>query len=137
MVETWLVLSLITLVVWGFFGFLSKIALNHLDWRQVYVISGLSSAVLVVVVSLFLRPSIDFKNTGTMLAMLAGLTSIGALTFFFALSQGKTSIIIPLTALYPTVAVVLGFLILQEKINLFQGLGIILAIVSVFLLSLG
>ncbi len=137
MAETWLVLSLITLVVWGFFGFLSKIVLNHLDWKQVYVISGLSSAVLIVAVSLFLRPAIDFRNTGTMVAMLAGVTVIGSLSFFIALSQGKASIIIPMTALYPVVGVALGFLILHEKINLFQGLGIILAIASVFLLSLG
>jgi transporter family protein len=86
---------------------------------------------------LIYRPVIDFKNAGFIYALLVGATLVGGLyTFYMALSSGKASIVVPLTALYPIVTVVLSFLILKESITLTQGLGVVLAIVSIILLSM-
>jgi transporter family protein len=48
---------------------------------------------------------------------------------------GKASIVVPLTALYPIVVLLLGPLILKETITRLQGVGVLCALVSVFLLS--
>ena len=50
-------------------------------------------------------------------------------------SGGKASIVMPLTAMYPLVVVLLAPLILHESITALQGLGVACALVSVLLLS--
>ena len=136
MVETWLVLSIVTLIIWGMWGFLIKLALNYLEWKQVFIISGITSTIIYLILFLIWRPSISFKNMGTLYSILIGLTILGSITFYSAISRGKVSVVVPLTALYPIISTILAFIILQEKISLFQGLGIFLAIGSIILLSL-
>jgi transporter family protein len=55
--------------------------------------------------------------------------------FYLALGTGKAAIIVPLTALYPVVTLMLSLLILQEKVTLLQAVGIILALVAIILMS--
>ncbi len=35
----WLILSAVTLLSWGLWALLNKIALKHMSWQQVYVVS--------------------------------------------------------------------------------------------------
>jgi len=56
--------------------------------------------------------------------------------FVFALSHGgKASIVAPMTGMYPVVTVVLSVAILKEQITPTTGMGIIFALIAVFLLS--
>jgi len=50
-------------------------------------------------------------------------------------SGGKASIVMPLTAMYPLVVVLLAPAILHESITPLQGVGVACALVSVLLLS--
>jgi transporter family protein len=66
----------------------------------------------------------------------AGLNTLGAWALLAAMKNGgKASIVVPLTALYPIVVLLLGPLILKETITRLQGVGVLCALVSVFLLS--
>ena len=60
---------------------------------------------------------------------------LGLLCFMYAIREGKICIVAPLTALYPVVTLVLAMIFLKERINLVQLAGIILALVSVVLIS--
>jgi len=136
MAETWFVLSVITLLLWGIWGLLEKIALNTLSWQQTFIIASFGIISTVLIFFLFTRPQISISQ-GFYYAVLGGLIGgLGVILFYYALSQGKASVVIPLTALYPVVTVILSFLILQEKITLVQGVGILFALASIFLLSL-
>ncbi len=53
-----------------------------------------------------------------------------------ALEGGKASVVIPLTALYPAVTVAMAAVLLKEKPNPYQAVGIVLAIVASVLLSI-
>jgi len=104
-----------------------------------YVFSSLGAALTTFLMYLFYLPSpaeLHFK--GTLFGLLSGISgSLGVLFFLLALSNGgKASIIVPFTALYPVVSIVLGLLLFKETISLTQGIGVILALMSVFLLSL-
>jgi len=56
--------------------------------------------------------------------------------FVFALSSGgKASIVVPMTALYPVITIVLSVAILREQITPVHGAGVALALVAVVLLS--
>ena len=79
----------------------------------------------------------DVHSPGIVYALLAGATGALALVAFYnALSAGKASIIVPLTALYPVVTIVISFLILSERISPLKGVGIALAVAAIILLSI-
>ena len=133
----WLQLSLTTLVLWGLWGFFAKIVLNSVNWRSLFVFSTVGSIFLTAIFIVFARPSFAF-NMQTCSAMLVGMLGVGAsMTFYYALEQGKVSIVVPLTAMYPLVTVILAAVILREKLSPTQGIGVILAIVAVLLISIG
>ena len=136
--EDWILFSFVSLFIWGLWGIFGKLALSSgLDWKQVMVISSFAFLPIIFLVYLIFRPTIDLKNPGFYYALLAGMTIIGNFTFYTALSKGKASVVVPLTALYPIVTVLLAFLILKETINFMQAFGILLAILSILLISLG
>lgn len=66
----------------------------------------------------------------------AGL-AFGLLSYYFTLEKGQASIVIPLTAIYPAVSVLLSFTILGERPSSSQWVGIILVIVGAILLLAG
>lgn len=67
---------------------------------------------------------------------MAGISGgAGVVFFYFAMREGKASVVVTLTALYPLVTIVLSYLILKEHITLKQTIGIFLAIIAMALLS--
>lgn len=60
---------------------------------------------------------------------------LGLLCFMYAIRDGKLCVVAPLTALYPVVSLALAMIFLREKINVVQFAGMILAMVSVVLIS--
>ncbi|MEM5870119.1 MAG: DMT family transporter [Candidatus Aenigmatarchaeota archaeon] len=132
----WFELSILTFLAWGVWGFVGKIAFNYLDWKEVYFFGIVGSLVVFLIFYLIAKPSLSI-NIGSYLAFIAGFIGTSAtLTYYLALEQGKACIIIPLTALYPLITLILSILFLREKITFYQGVGILLAILAVFLISL-
>jgi transporter family protein len=52
------------------------------------------------------------------------------------MGAGKASIVVPLTALYPVVTIILSYLILGERISPLKGVGTILALFTIILMSI-
>jgi transporter family protein len=49
---------------------------------------------------------------------------------------GKASIVSPVTALFPVVTVVLAVTLLHERVGTTQKLGLVLALIAIYLLSM-
>ncbi len=133
---SWLPLAILSVLLWGVWGFFQKLATNHMPPRNVYIFATVGA--LCVVGSVLVTSSFPLNVTskGIFFAVLAGMcSSLGGLLFLNALSRGAASIVIPFTALYPVVTIFLCFSILEETVTLKQGIGIVLALLSMFLLS--
>jgi transporter family protein len=61
--------------------------------------------------------------------------AVALLCFYEALARGPATVVVPLTALYPAVAVVLSRFFLQEALTLRHLAGLALAMAAVWLLS--
>lgn len=135
--KEWLLYSALALLIWGLWGFLPKVALNFLDPKTTFIFEVIGGAITGLFVYLILRPQLwGAEIRGIIPALLAGMMGyLGMLCFMYAIREGKVSIVAPLTALYPVVTVALAALFLKEKINMVQFAGIILAMVSVVLIS--
>ncbi len=132
----WFVFAVLALLLWGLWGFFPKLATNYIRPESVLVYEVVGS-VAIGLLALYLvgfRP--ETQVNGVVYGVLTGVfLTLGSLFFLFAISKGKASVVVTMTALYPVVTILLAFLILREPITLRQGLGILLALVAMWLFS--
>jgi transporter family protein len=135
----WLAYSLLTIVVWGTWGVVSKMASNGVDadTNQIFFTIGLLPLLVVVWRSPRIRGGKQ-RRSGMAWAFVTGtLGGTGNIAFFHALViGGKASIVSPVTALFPLVTVILAITLLHERIGTAQKLGLALALVAIYLLSM-
>ena len=135
----WLLFSLLTIVVWGAWGAVSKMASNGIDadTNQVFFTVGLLPLILFVWWSPRTRGGKN-RKAGIAWAFLTGiLGGTGNIAFFHAfVIGGKASIVTPVTALFPLVTVILAITFLHERIGTAQKFGLVLALVAIYLLSM-
>lgn len=133
----WLAFSLLAVGLWGLWGFLSKVAALQLPTGAVYLLSITGHLAVIGFLVASGGLAIPWQPAGLAAALGAGLCmAFGLLYFLKALSAGGTaSLVVPLTALYPMVTVVLSWMVLHEDFTLRRLAGVALALVAVWLLS--
>lgn len=136
----WLVFSLLTIVVWGVWGAVSKVSSDAIDadTNQVFFTFGLLPLILLVWRASRAKPRGKNHRAGVGWAFVTGiLGGTGNIAFFRALGNGgKASIVAPVTALFPLVTVVLAVTLLGERIGTAQKIGLGLALLAIYLLSM-
>jgi transporter family protein len=134
--SSWIYPALMTLLMWGAWGLLQKLATNQMPARTVYFFSALGTVAVVFMMLPASRFPLPMTFEGAFFAVLAGMcSSIGSLLFLQAMSKGEATIVVTFTALYPVVTFILALVLLQETITLKQGIGIVLAMLSMVLLK--
>jgi len=131
-------LSIIATIFWGLWSILMKMALKYAEWHQVFLFSSIPGIFIAIAMFLTFKTSkIETNSPAIYYSILAGvLGALGTIAFNIALKSGKASIIVPLTSLYPIITIIIAKIFLREQITSLQGLGILLAIISIFLLSI-
>lgn len=135
--DSWIPYTIAALVLWGLWSFLPKLSAQYISPKSglVFQTIGVMIITLAVLISIKFKP--DVHRLGIVYAILTGIIGgLAVLSFWMAISRGKVATVIPITALYPAISVLLAIIILQEPITLKQGLGIVLACISVILLTL-
>jgi transporter family protein len=132
----WLGFSLLALGLWGGWGFLSKVATQHLPSPAVYLLAILGHLAVIGYLLAGGGLTIPWQPWGVSIALGAGLCmAFGLLCFLKALAAGQAAVVVPLTALYPAVTVVLSRVVLQEKLTFSHLAGLLLALLAGWLLS--
>jgi transporter family protein len=139
-VPRWLAFSLLTILVWGVWGAVSKVSSDAIDanTNQIFFTFGLLPLIALVWRSSRTSASREGQKVGIAWAFITGiLGGTGNIAFFHALGMGgKASIVAPVTALFPLVTVVLAVTLLHERIGTTQKVGLVLALVAIYLLSM-
>jgi len=134
----WLSFSLITIALFGVWGFVSTVITKDVGPLTVQFLStiGLLPVALILGFSKNLRKGTGF-SAGIMFATLTGvLGGSGNMALYRALQiGGEGSVIVPITGMYPLVTVILARFLLKERLNRVQLLGIGLALVAIYLFS--
>jgi len=135
--KEWVLYSTLALFAWGLWAFLPKMALNCLEPKTAFMFEVIGGAITGLLALVILRPQFGGVETrGIIPALLTGVLGyVGLLCFMYAVRAGKICIVAPVTALYPVISLALAFVFLREKITVVQFAGIILALVSVVLIS--
>jgi len=139
MIPPWLLYSLLTILLWGVWGATSKAVANDIN---AYMNQVLFTIGLVPVLSLVVRsPRLaggKRRKRGVVYAFMTGiLGGAGNILFFKSLTMGgRAAVVVPMTSLSPLVTVLLAFLVLRERISASQIIGLAVALVAIYLLSL-
>ncbi len=133
---SWLPFALATLGCWGLWGFLQKPAAASIGPWSTIVFQGAANFLVSVAVVIFMRFQVDLHPVGVPAALAAGfLGSAGTLGFLYAVGRGETSTILPFTAMYPVLTILLSVIFLRETVSITQGIGILCAIAAIYFLS--
>ena len=135
--STWLMWSLTATAFWGLWAVFSKLAMRQATAVAVLIWFVVGEMVTVAVLAAWFRPAVFSVARAAGFAAASGVAGVLAmLAFLTALRYAAVAVVVPLTALYPVVAIVLGLLVLGEKITMPQAAGAALAIAAGVLLSL-
>lgn len=136
----WMLLSILTVFLWGAWGLQSKIVVDRISpWmNQVLFAIGLIPPLVWILFSKNLRKVNDSAKKGATYGLINGvLGGTGNIALYLALAKGgNASIVVPLVGLAPLVTVVLALLLLKESLNRVQAFGLVLALISIYLLSI-
>ena len=132
----WLIYALLCILSWGAWGVFAKLGSDTMDPMQMQVLFTIGMLPLVTVALIGLRFKLETDTRGVTYGILNGvLTGLGLLAYYAAMARGKASVVGPVTALFPLLTVGLAFCLLKERMNRVQGVGMILALLSIFILS--
>ncbi|NBB21966.1 EamA family transporter [Runella sp. CRIBMP] len=134
--NAWIYYSVAAALFWGVWGVVAKFIsedVNPYTNHVLFTIGMLFTLPLVVGTIRKGRPN----QKGIGWGLVAGILAVtGNVAVFQAFSSGGlAAIVIPLTNLYPLVTIVIALLVFKEKLNWLNGLGILLAIPAVVMLS--
>ena len=128
----------ITFVGWGLGTFFGKLATNKIGEKAIFwdILAYALGVIIYCFVAFKSSELFNVEKSGMIWGILAGLFgAVGLVGFYILLAKNEASIVIPMTALYPALAVVLGIIVLHEGVTLTKVIGIILSLVAIYLLN--
>jgi uncharacterized membrane protein len=137
----WLLYSLLAVICWGVWALLGKVIGDALSPAHTQALSTIGLLPIMLALWRIRRSErggeVANATRGKWFALSAGvITCVGNIAYYDVLNRGaKASMVVPLTALYPVVTVVLALLVLKEQLNWIQGLGIMLSLVAIYLFN--
>jgi drug/metabolite transporter (DMT)-like permease len=136
----WIILSLLVFFAWGFQAFVMKFANETMKAESIFfymTVTGLLLVPFAIWMTDFSQ-SINWGFEGPYLtALIQILNAVGALMIVFAFRYGKAMIVSPLTnAVAPVITIVISLLIYQVIPHAIIIIGMIMALISIFLLAM-
>ena len=137
----WMIWTLVAVVSWGVWAILAKGMGDSLSAAHSQALSTLGLLPVIGVLAfsqqLSANPAGGQPRKGRAWASAAGLmTCLGNAAYYDVLQRGtKAANVVPLTALYPLVTVFLAVLLLKEKLNRIQCLGVVMSLVAIYLFN--
>ena len=134
----WFWYSTLCVLCWGAWVLCSKLGTNEIPATTMQFIFAFGFIPVAILVLLLKRVKFEKSAKGIAYSLGNGvLAGIGGLTLFAAYqSGGNTSVITAATALYPLITVVLAVLVLRERLNWLQIIGLGFAVVAIVIFSL-
>ena len=134
--KAWFLPAVFIPIVWGLWGLLPKLAVRHLSasHAMVYQVGGAVLFGIVLLAWIGFRP--QFEPRGIAFAVAGGICGMGgAFLYMLAVSKGKVSIIVFMSAMYPVVTIALSYFFLHETISFKEGIGMVFALAAIILFS--
>ncbi|RIK72303.1 MAG: hypothetical protein DCC67_19465 [Planctomycetota bacterium] len=133
----WLPPVLLAIVLWGVAGYLQKLSTNYTSGEKSALWFHAAFVAMGVGMALFISWPRGAAWSTWLLAAALGLSmALGNAAILLAYADGgPASVVTPLAGLYPLVSIPISLAALGERIGRRETLGIVLALVAVYLLA--
>ncbi len=134
--QGWILYSVAAAFFWGTWGVVAKLISDEVNPFTNHFLFSLG---MLFTLPLVVRKARAFppNRKGILWGLVAGVLAVtGNVAVFKAFSAGGlAAIVIPVTNLYPLVTIVIALLVFKEKLHWINGIGILLALPAVLMLS--
>ena len=132
----WLPYALLVLVGWGIWGLVQKPLTDETDVWSVAFLQFAVTLTWGLGFALARRQTLDPRTPGTKFAISAGFCAYsGSLAFLLAIDRASASLVVPMTAMYPVVTIILGVALLNERLTMSHKVGVVLSLAAISFLS--
>lgn len=129
-------LVLLAIFGWGIGSLFYKVANDAMHPVMVSTVVTVVYIILTPITFMIVKFDKAINTIGVTFSILGGICmAVGSMGYFFALKKGGAGEITTVTALYPAITLGLSMFFLGEELTWRKGIGIGLALVSVFVLS--
>ena len=134
----WFWHSVLCVVCWGGWAICSKLGSTQIPAKEMQFLFTLGTLPVALALVIARRFRFERSLKGILYGTANGvLSGIGGLALFAAYrSGGNTAVVTAVTALYPMITVLLAILILRERLNWRQGIGLACAAAAIVIFSL-
>jgi uncharacterized membrane protein len=134
---TWIIYAVACVFLYGIMQFFIKLSSNgNAITSSLFFVTAQFIAQLVLGAYFISKSGFDVNFSSIKYSILGGITAaIATILFFLALEEETISRVVPIVNLNVVVGVILGVIILKDEINLRITAGIVLAIISIYLLT--
>ncbi|MEQ8337222.1 MAG: DMT family transporter [Cyclobacteriaceae bacterium] len=134
----WLLFTALVFLMWGVQAFVMKFSNETMRAESIFFYMMITGVILIPV-ALSMTDFTQEINWGFKGPYLASgihvLNSIGALTLVYAVRYGKSIVVVPMTGLSPLITVAISLVIYAVIPDMFLSIGVLVALVAIFLLS--
>ena len=132
----WLPPSVAFMIATGLVGITTKLALKHVRWQEVVAWTALAYVCVAGLLSLTSGVRLGL-GPGNGWAAVSGLLAVGGIVALsLALRAGSASQVVPVTAAYPVLTVIVARVVLKENVTATGLVGMVLVVAGVILLAL-
>jgi bacterial/archaeal transporter family protein len=131
----WILPALGYVVLVGIAGITTKVALRTIDWQQVVYWVPVAYVILSLLLALVFHKPMVLGVGGAWAIVTAFAAAGGLICFFYALSKGDASVVVPTTSAYPVIALAGSAIFLSESITVPKVIGTALVIAGVVVIS--
>jgi drug/metabolite transporter (DMT)-like permease len=132
----WLAPALVFVLFSGFLGVTTKLALKDLSWQEVLVWTAAVYAVIAAGMVLGAGVRVRWGTAAGWGAVSGALAALALVLLFVALEVGEVGQVVPITASYPVITLLLAAAVLGERVTRGRVGATFLVIAGVILLSL-
>jgi transporter family protein len=139
MTRSYVLWALVACVAYSFVPPLVRVATRDIPSAPAAFISNLVLVVVILAVVLVSGRDVvsHMQSTASLYLYAAGLfLGVGILSYYRALELGPVSVVVPIFAMFIVGGSVIGYTVLDETITLTNGLGVLLGVAAVYLISL-
>ncbi len=129
--------AILAAIVWGIYFTFIRIPVHQLGWFWASYIAYIPVLIIFITIS-FLKKKIVKPSSNSLLPIILSsvVFTAGDFGYNFALSKGLNSVVAPVAGSYPTLFVLLAFLVFKEPVTKQQIIGIVTTLIGVVLLSI-
>ena len=132
----YMILSIIAMILFSLEVTISKVASNYIPSTNVALIRTIVAALVLSIYTIIESENPLSFSRFTAYASIAGIfLGLGFLLMFKSMETGPISVIAPIVGLSSVIAAALGIIALHEPVTLTKIIGIILACISMFIIS--